>query len=327
VLHPIQEDTGIEVWEVNDKFEEIRSLISRISVIKRTNFLPAGGMLMRTLVVITVVLVTLAQYDNGAGLDVSADSGGGRRRLSALAAGALGGDDAASETPFADAAVWFRLNVSNYISIGAYCFLFIYALFLVGDLEDPYEYSTWSLMPTNGDGANAEGLIGNISARHVGGSEVDPYPLLELYCRLAALAGKTDVTGSSYRSITGLRPAYSIVGPGGPAAELIAPSDAVSRVEHEHDQPALVLRRTAYRRRLAAATFEALESTKQLHTQATEKQLEAAPSFRSLRETVSREAGALVSSVTGFGRAADASVRIATGTSDRDFKKPLLSMN
>ena len=72
------EISGVEMDIVMDKFDELRAAMARMSVIKRTNFIPSGYHLMCVLVCFTVFLVTLARYDNGA---PEVPSGGGGRRL------------------------------------------------------------------------------------------------------------------------------------------------------------------------------------------------------------------------------------------------------
>ena len=62
-IYECQEVSSIEVWEIGDLFDKLRETLMRLSVIKRTNFIPSGQTLMKCLVFITVMLVTLAKYD------------------------------------------------------------------------------------------------------------------------------------------------------------------------------------------------------------------------------------------------------------------------
>lgn len=77
-LQPTKHTSELEVWEVWDDFKDMREALTRMSVIKRTNFIPSGYGLMQILVYITVVLTALARYSIE-GVDVPA--GGGGRRL------------------------------------------------------------------------------------------------------------------------------------------------------------------------------------------------------------------------------------------------------
>ncbi len=121
-LHPIQEDTGIEVWEVNDAFKDIREDVARAAVIKRTTFIPSGYSLLQFLVYITIVLTSLASYPEASNVEVPA--GGGGRRLSEPAEG----DESK-----------YRFNIGCYSNVVIYAFLFNYVLVLINDLEDPFE--------------------------------------------------------------------------------------------------------------------------------------------------------------------------------------------
>ena len=122
-LHPIQEDTGIEVWEVNDAFKDIREDVARAAVIKRTTFIPSGYSLLQFLVYITIVLTSLASYPEASNVEVPG-GGGERRRLSEPAEG--------SESKY-------HFNIGCYSNVVIYAFLFNYVLMLINDLEDPFE--------------------------------------------------------------------------------------------------------------------------------------------------------------------------------------------
>jgi hypothetical protein len=119
------EVTHTESWEIFEAFDDLRTSLLRMSVIKNTNFIPSGHRLMQVLVTATVILVTLARYDNGS---PDVPGGGGGRRLWG-----------AADSPDSSHEQWFIENVSAYCNVGTYVFLFIYVLFLIDDLEDPFE--------------------------------------------------------------------------------------------------------------------------------------------------------------------------------------------
>jgi hypothetical protein len=115
------EVTHVEIWEIADIFNDLRENISRMAVIKRTNFIPSGYSLMQVLVYTTVILTSLATYSDG-GPDVPAGGGDG---VSATRLGASSGSS------------WFSQNLAVYCNVATYCFLFVYVLSLIDDLEDP----------------------------------------------------------------------------------------------------------------------------------------------------------------------------------------------
>jgi len=208
-------------------------------------------MLMKYLVFITVALVTLARYDNtGAGPDVP--SGGGGRRLWSAALGDSASDIATSDD-------WFAAHVAPYVNVGTYSFLFLYVLFLIDDLEDPFEYTEASLIPSPAVGAGVEAYLS-------GSADVNPYPFLELYCRFACLAGRADITaGAPPRTIIGVRPHYSLMSSEGALAPPRLPSECLAAAERDHDKPGVVAEREKYRALLQDATFTVLDNTRQHH--------------------------------------------------------------
>ena len=252
-LKPFAETSSIETWEILDIFDRLRESLARLSVIKRTTFIPAGQMLMKYLVFITVALVTLARYDNsGAGPDVP--GGGGGRRLWSAALGDSADNIATSDD-------WFATHVAPYINVGTYSFLFLYVLFLIDDLEDPFEYSEASLIPSPAVGA---GLEAHLS----GSADVNPYPFLELYCRFACLAGRADITaGAPHGTIIGARPHYSLTSSEGALAPPRLPSECLAAAERDHDKPGVVAEREKYRALLQDATFTVLDNTRLHHEQ------------------------------------------------------------
>lgn len=80
-IQPTEEVAKLELFELFDDFKELRESLSRMSVIKRTNFIPAGYGLMNVLVYITVILTSLAKYGSD---PVDVPAGGGGRRLVGL---------------------------------------------------------------------------------------------------------------------------------------------------------------------------------------------------------------------------------------------------
>ncbi len=115
--------THVEVWEIADLFNDLRENVSRMAVIKRTNFIPSGYSLMQVLVYTTVILTSLARYDDGDGPDVPAGGGG-------VSGPYIGGDNTSGTG-------WFTANLAVYCNVATYCFLFVYVLSLIDDLEDP----------------------------------------------------------------------------------------------------------------------------------------------------------------------------------------------
>jgi hypothetical protein len=233
------EATHIEVWEFGDLFNDLRDNISRMAVIKRTNFIPSGYSLMQVLVYTTVILTSLAKYDNG-GPDVP--EGGGGRRLSSSSSSYLG-EVGADQSP----TDWFSSNLSVYCNVATYCFLFVYVLTLIDDLEDPFEYTIYSLLP------NLEAADGRITMHSSGSADVDVFPLLELYARIACLAGRTDVVGD----FGATRSVYNL-GAGDPLAELPKPSELVEKSDARTMDDATVSKRDHYRELLQDAMYTAL---------------------------------------------------------------------
>lgn len=252
-IYECQEVSSIEVWEIGDLFDTLRETLMRLSVIKRTNFIPSGQTLMKCLVFITVMLVTLAKYDNGSGPDVPA--GGGGRRLWTSSEDPASNDITKSDDYFAQ-------YVAPYFNVGTYCFLFIYVLYLIEDIEDPFEYSSLSLLPE----PSTNNEDGRLVAFSSGSADIDSYPLLELYCRLAALGGRTDITGGAARScIPGLRPEYTLIGPDGLLGEVRTPTEAVEHSEKAHDTRKQIAGRCKYRQLLQDATYTVLNTIKNQH--------------------------------------------------------------
>lgn len=253
------EASSIEAWEVFEIFDGLREAITRMSVIKRTNFMSSGQTLMRSLVGITVVLVTFGRFENGNAPEVPAGEGG--RRLSVL-----------RENPAPDAATqsddWFASHMAAYVNIGAYVFLFVFTLFLIEDIDDPFEYNEYDLLP---HASSVDNDFGEINASHSGSADIDPFPLLELYVRLASLAGHSDVTDTEQHGLViGMRPNYNLAKRSHHQHEqedefFRTPCQAVIDAENSHDAPHLVARREKYRRLLQDATAKVLRTLRSKH--------------------------------------------------------------
>ena len=283
------EVTLVESWEIFDAFNELRSSILRLSVIKNTNFIPSGHRLMQVLVVATVLLVTLARYDNGA---PEVPGGGGGRRL-------YRENDAPSAEQF------FIDNVSAYCNVGTYVFLFIYVLNLIDDLEDPFEcvspqwpspphtrarnrrhptrllrphhprhfifrYSVASLIPSLKEvGHNiADGEKPHIFRPHEkGAADVDMFPFLELYARIASSAHRKEIApldaGEPAGFMHGLRCSYNLLNEEGDSH--LGPTEVLNKAEREESHAATQIqmdRRRKFRELLEASTKQALMAIK-----------------------------------------------------------------
>jgi hypothetical protein len=88
-----------------------------------------------------------------------------------------------------------------------------------------------------------------------GSADVDVFPLLELYARVASLAGRTDIVGPS----GGLRAFYNL-NSGNPLAELPKPSELVERADRSLMEGAAVSKRDHYRELLQDAMYTAIRN-------------------------------------------------------------------
>jgi len=243
-IDEVAEITHIEIWEITDLFNDFRENISRLGVIKRTNFIPSGYSLMQVLVYTTVILTSLAKYDDG-GPDVPADGGGGVSNSN----GDIGDNGTSSD--------WFTQNLAVYCNVATYSFLFVYVLSLIDDLEDPFEYSIYSLLP------NLEGEDGQISMHSSGSADVDIFPLLELYARLASLSGRTDIVGSK----GGVRANYNLA-PTNPTDELRNPSELVEECDRNEMDGTTTSKRDHYRELLQDSMYTVLRSIQKQNNRA-----------------------------------------------------------
>ena len=83
---------------------------------------------------------------------------------------------------------------------------------------------------------------------------------------MAALGGRTDITGAASRScIPGLRPEYTLIGPDGLLGEVRTPTEAVEHSEKAHDTRKQIAGRCKYRQLLQDATYTVLNSIKNQH--------------------------------------------------------------
>ena len=100
-----------DVWKVWEGTEALRALLVRLVVIKRTDFMAGGHVLMQLLTAFVVSQFTVASY---------------------VATGnAFGGETGTEDT---------NMQATKYVSIAGWNALFLYFLFLYEQLEDPFEF-------------------------------------------------------------------------------------------------------------------------------------------------------------------------------------------
>jgi hypothetical protein len=247
---------------VFEAFDELRASIHRMSVIKNTDFIPSGRSLMQVLVWATVILVALARYDNSA---PEVPAGGGGRRL--WGSGEAGGGSDAEE--------WLTSNVSAYCNVSTYCFLFIYVLKLIGDLEDPFDYTVYALVPKLAPPSGSSDLEKKMLRPHAnGGCCVDMFPFLELFTRVASLAERHDITGeppSGRGSLPGIRCSYLMAREPEDARRPLVPPSAVLRAAERNERvvDARTLdRREEFRELLYDTVHTALHAVRRVHASA-----------------------------------------------------------
>lgn len=120
-LESVKEVSGVKAAEqVCERFDALREQITRVSVIKRTNFIPTGAALLTVLVYATCALLVIASFD--APVSIGGGGDGGRR---------LWGEEDSPISPSVSA------RVAVYLTIAIYTFLFTFVLELLDDLEDP----------------------------------------------------------------------------------------------------------------------------------------------------------------------------------------------
>ena len=166
-------------WEIWASVEALRGTIMRQAVIRRTDFLPAGSLLIKCITYSIVILYVLAIYTYDA---TAIDQ------------------------------VYYG---TVYVSIGINCGLFSYLLFLTEDLDDPYEYSLAMLTPA---AAAAAADDCDIAAAARGSDEIDTFPLLEVYARLTQYASGGRAGAGAPPRVAAIAAAIAAARPGGARA-------------------------------------------------------------------------------------------------------------
>ena len=164
--------------EVGDSFAKLRDAITRVDVIKHTNFIPSGYALLTCLVHFTCALLTISSFE--VPLEVGGGGGGGRR---------LANDGGGTSS-------LVELNLSTYFPLFMYVFLFQYTLLLIDALEDPFNYSIAQLLPSLETSSD-----GSLAMFTTGGAEADVYPLFDIIARLLARSHILDKNKTSFRGL------------------------------------------------------------------------------------------------------------------------------
>jgi hypothetical protein len=154
--------SGVEAGDVMGHYNDMRCLLLRMHVIKRTDFLSSGYSLMEMLVWITLAMSVLGSYDSAR---------------------------------------------EAYISIALTALQFLYVMALLRDIDDPFDWAPEKLFPVvvrDLSDSEEEGEEGEekgsdefeppntptVQQEGVGATaEIDCYPLLNVYARVARLAG------------------------------------------------------------------------------------------------------------------------------------------
>ena len=199
-------------WEIWQSFELLRAALLRQSVIRRTEFLPAGSLLIKGVTYVIIILYVLGIY----ALDIV---------------------DVDNRTYYGTA----------YLTIAVNTALFAFVLFLAEDLDDPFEYSLAALTPLTFEAAAA-----SLTSKSVHSDEVDVFPLLEVYARLAAYSGD-----AASAPAAGSTPPVSALA----ALLAAAPPDAAPAPSVLGSTDVGAPERRAFRRRLAAAMRSALSGS------------------------------------------------------------------
>jgi hypothetical protein len=137
-------------WEIWSSIEQLRNAITRSAVIKRTDFLPAGGLLTKFVTYSVVILYVLAIYTQNS--DETGD------------------------------VVYYG---TVYITIATNTILFSYLLFLTEDLDNPFEHSVNCFLPNLSLMTSSSASLSSNDAQT---DEIEVFPLLEVYARLSAYA-------------------------------------------------------------------------------------------------------------------------------------------
>jgi hypothetical protein len=143
---------GVEVGDILGPFEEMRATMLRLHVIKRTDFIPSGFSLMELLVWVTMALTCLAQFEDNL--------------------------------------------ITAYFTLIMSALQFFYVIALLKDIDDPFDYEPETLFPSaivddpEEEVAEGEQQKKIVSMQGVGASaEIDIFPLMDVYARIARLAG------------------------------------------------------------------------------------------------------------------------------------------
>ena len=99
-----------------------------------------------------------------------------------------------------------------------------------------------------------------------GSADVDVFPLLELYARIASLAGRTDVVGTD----GGVRSRYALLA-SDPLAEYRRPSELVDEVDRAQMDASTTDKRDHYRDLLQDAMYTALRNMRKQQQAATKR--------------------------------------------------------
>jgi hypothetical protein len=190
---------GVSAGDVLGHFQDMRATLLRLHVIKRTDFIPSGYSLMELLVWVTMALTCLAQFEGN--------------------------------------------RVAAYATVTMSALQFFYVIALLRDIDDPFDYSAETLFPSvevddddeegaDGDEAGGAGAGAGaedeeaappkrfVTMQGIGASaEIDQFPLIDAYARLARAAGVKMGRGAppSVRDAQGrlVAPSVALAGLGG----------------------------------------------------------------------------------------------------------------
>jgi hypothetical protein len=142
---------AVEAGDVLEHFDAIRQTLLRLHVIKRTDFIPSGYSLMELLVWVTMALTCLCKFEGN--------------------------------------------MLAAYATVVMSALQFFYVIALLRDIDDPFDYEPDTLLPSAEDegeeaGEGGEGGGKAVVMQGVGSSaEIDQFPLIDAYSRLARIAG------------------------------------------------------------------------------------------------------------------------------------------
>jgi len=184
---------GVSAGDVLGHFQDMRATLLRLHVIKRTDFIPSGYSLMELLVWVTMALTCLAQFEGN--------------------------------------------RVAAYATVTMSALQFFYVIALLRDIDDPFDYDPETLFPSVEVDDDEEGASGDdaggagedeeaappkrfVTMQGIGASaEIDQFPLIDVYARLARAAGVKMGRGAppSVRDAQGrlVAPSVALAGLGG----------------------------------------------------------------------------------------------------------------